>query len=57
MIALSSGEAEYYGLVKGASVGLGVQYVCGDLGVPVRLKVKTDASAAKGLHLAKGQGK
>ena len=32
VIALYSGEAEYYGMVKGASVGLGVRALMKDLG-------------------------
>ena len=31
-IALSSGEAEYYGMVKEASYSLGIQSLAGDLG-------------------------
>ena len=34
-IALSSGEAEYYGMVKGASVALGIRSMLADLGVDV----------------------
>ena len=33
VIALSSGEAEYYGLVKSGSQGLGIRALLGDLGV------------------------
>ena len=33
VIALSSGEAEYYGLVKGALVALGIREMMRDLGV------------------------
>ena len=29
VIALSSGEVEYYGMLKGASYGLGIQYISG----------------------------
>ena len=32
-IALSSGEAEYYGMVKGASMALGIQSMLEDLGM------------------------
>ena len=35
VIALSSGEAEYYGLVKGGSVGLGMQRMLKDLGIDI----------------------
>ena len=56
-IALSSGEAEYYGLVKGASVGLGMKSMLSDLGIDCKLRVSTDASAAKGIASRRGLGK
>ena len=56
-IALSSGESEYYGIVKGGSVGLGMRGLYEDLGVKVRIRVKTDASAAKGIASRKGVGR
>ena len=57
VIALSSGEAEYYGIVKGSSVGLGIRSVLRDLGCSVRLVVCTDSSAAKGMASRRGLGK
>ena len=57
VIALSSGEAEYYGIVKGSSVGMGVQSVLGDLNIKYKLQVLTDSSAAKGIASRKGLGK
>ena len=57
LIALSSGEAEYYGVVKGASVGLGVQAMLRDLGFELSLEVLTDATAAKGIASRRGLGK
>jgi hypothetical protein len=57
IIALSSGEAEYYGMVKGASLGLGLKALMGDLGIDHKLRVRTDASAAKGIATRKGLGK
>ena len=57
VIALSSGEAEFYGIVKGSSVGMGVQSVLGDLGVKFKLQVLTDSSAAKGIASRRGLGK
>ena len=57
VIALSSGEAEYYGIVKGSSVGLGARSVLKDLGCSVRICVMTDSSAAKGMASRKGLGK
>ena len=46
VIALTSGEAEYYGIGKGASVGLGLQSALIDVDVNVELTVKSDATAA-----------
>ena len=54
LIALSSGEAEYYGVVKAASTGLGMQSLCRDLGYETSLEVLTDATAAKGIASRKG---
>ena len=57
VIALSCGEAEYYGIVKGSSVGLGARSVLRDLGSTARICVMTDSSAAKGMASRKGLGK
>ena len=57
VIALSSGEAEYYGIVKGASIGLGTQSILTDLGCDAKLVVWTDATAAKGIATRRGLGK
>jgi len=57
VIAQSSGEAEYYGLVKDSSTGIGLRNMMTDLGVDLGLTVKTDASAAKGIASRKGIGK
>ena len=57
VIALSSGEAEYYGMVKGASMALGVRSMLGDLGVNLQIRLRTDASAAKGIATRRGLGK
>ena len=54
VIALSSGEAEFYGIVKGASNALGVAGVLNDLGVNLSVSVSTDASAAKGIANRRG---
>ena len=56
IIATSSGEAEYYGLVKASSVGLGVVSMYRDMGVNVKLHVHTDAEAAKGIATRTGLG-
>ena len=57
VIALSSGEAEYYGMVKGASVGLGKQSALRDFEINVNLTVKSDASAAISIASRRGLGK
>ena len=59
VIALSSGEAEYYGLVKAASVALGVKAISEDLGVRFtgKISIKGDASAAIGIANRVGIGK
>ena len=57
LIALSSGEAEYYGLVRGGAQGLGVISLLKDLGVDRKLKLKTDASVAKSIASRRGLGK
>ena len=59
MVALSSGEAEYYGLVKGASMAMGIESLGNDLGIifdgPITMR--TDASAAVGIACRIGVGK
>ena len=57
IIAGSTGEAEYYGLVKGGSNSLGMKALMSDLGVDVKLKLKSDASAAIGIASRRGLGK
>ena len=57
LIALSSGEAEYYGVVKAASVALGTQAMLKDMGLEVPIEIMTDASAAKGIASRRGLGK
>ena len=57
MVALSSGEAEYYGIVKSGSQGLGIRALLGDLGVERSATLNTDASAAIGIASRRGLGK
>ena len=57
VIALSSGEAEYYGLVKASSVGLGIRSMLRDMGVNIGLHVFTDAEAARGIATRRGLGR
>ena len=55
--ALSSGEAEYYGVVKAAGIGLGYQALLLDLGIELPLRLWTDSSAAIGVTSRQGVGK
>ena len=57
VIALSSGEAEYYGMVKGASNALGLRSMLEDVGVGVGVNLSTDSSAAKGIASRRGLGR
>lgn len=57
IVTLSSGESEYYGLVRGASVALGTRGLLEELGAPLRVTVHADASAAIGIAQRRGVGK
>ncbi len=56
-VALSSGEAEFAGVIRGAGQGLGYQALLKDLGVTAPLRVWTDSSAAVGICTRQGLGK
>ena len=56
-VTLSSGEAEYYGLVKAAGAGLGHQSLMLDIGVKLPVVAWTDSSAAIGIASRSGLGK
>ena len=56
-LALSSGEAEYYGVVRASGVGLGQQALFRDAGLRLGLRVWTDSSAAIGTASRQGLGK
>ena len=55
-IALSSGEAEYYGLVKAASQSIGIRNIMRDLGFELHIQINTDASVAKSIAMRRGTG-
>jgi len=56
--ATSSAEAEFYGIVEGASRGLGLKSLAADLGSPVEIVIYSDVSAGRSFGLQKriGQG-
>ena len=59
VIELSSGEAEYYGIVKAASVAIRARSLAADLGVEFQqaIAIMSDASAAIGISNRIGVGK
>ena len=56
-VALSSGESEYYALVKASKEGLGFQSLLLDWGLSLPLEVSSDSSAARGHVQRRGLGK
>ena len=56
-LALSSGEAEYYGVVRGVGIGMDLQALYRDIGVALPLRAWTDSSAATGVAGRQGLGK
>jgi len=56
-IALSSGEAEYYSLVKAAAEGLGIQALAKDLGYDLQVRIWVDSTAAKSIVSRIGLGR
>ena len=57
VIALSSGEAEYYGMARGTSLARGVRSLMNDLGEEAGAMLMTGASAAIGIAKRRGLGK
>jgi hypothetical protein len=55
--ARSSGEAELYAANKGATEGLGLQSMCHELGISLRLRVHTDSDACRGTCHRTGLGR
>ena len=53
-VAMSSDEAEFYGGVKGASIGLGMIALFRDIGYALPLRLWTDSSAAVGICSRQG---
>ncbi len=56
-LALRSGEAEYYGVVHGVGIGMGLQALYRDVGLALPLRVWTDSTAAIGTAGRQGLGK
>jgi hypothetical protein len=56
-ISLSSGEAEFYGVVKASGVSLGYQALLRDVGLALPIRVWTDSTATIGICGRQGLGK
>ncbi|CAE7223346.1 GIP [Symbiodinium sp. CCMP2592] len=54
VIAMSTGEAEYYGLISTASTALGEQAMMADWGIKLSVNIAMDASA--GISIGSGEG-
>jgi hypothetical protein len=57
VVAMSSGEAEYYAAVKGCAEGLAIKSMCKDLGIELDVRLWTDSTACKGICNRAGIGK
>ena len=57
VIAMASGESEYYAAVSGACEGILIRSVLSFLGIDCRLKVRLDSSAARGICSRQGVGR
>ena len=56
-VALSSGEAELYALVKGAAEAIAMKSLMADLGVDGRMLLRVDSTSAKAIASRRGVGK
>ena len=54
---MSSGEAEYYGVVSGCAEALGIQSLAADMGEDYGIRVWTDSTAVKSVAGRRGLGK
>ena len=57
VVALSSGESEFYALVKATSMALGAQAMAKDLGLVLQARVRYDATAGAGIASRRGVGR
>ena len=56
-ISLSSGESEYYGIVKCAAIGLGARSMLSDFGMCADVGVRTDSSSGLAVGSRRGLGR
>ena len=57
VIAMSSGESEFYAIVRGVATALGFKSMALDYGVVVKIVIETDSVAGRGMSLRLGAGK
>ena len=57
VIALSSGEAEYYGMLKGGAEAMGTGSTLQDMDLDRQTRLSEDSTAAKGIAERTGLGK
>ena len=57
VIALSTGESEFYGMLKGSSQAIGLRSLFADIGIEIGIRLCTDSSAGKALAEKKGLGR
>ncbi len=56
-IALSSGVSEFYGIVKAATIRIGIKSTFKHLGWEVEVQVNTNSSAARSISSRRGAGR
>lgn len=56
-VALSSGEAELYAIIKGASQALGIRSLIRDMGAGSRIRIFTDSTSGKSIASRRGLGR
>ena len=57
VVALSSGEAELYAILKGATQSIGLKHIMQDLGLNSKLRVFTDSTSGKSIASRRGLGR
>ncbi len=53
-IALSSRESEFHGIVKAATMGVGIKSLVAELGLEIVVQANTDSSAARSISSRRG---
>ncbi len=56
-LVLSSGESDFYGIVKAATMGAGIKSLFGDVGLEIEVQVNTDSSIANSISSRRGAGR